>query len=183
MPGPVVLDDPGEAEAPPLPRLYSEAFFESLRKYLPHVRQLKFLGGEPFLISEYYSLWDRLIADGLSVSCHVTTNGTQYNKRVERVLEHVRMGFAVSMDGATKATLEAIRGNARYEEVMENAQRFREYARERKTWFFGHLLPDAPELARVGDSPCWRIPGTARSGSTRSSSHRSSGSTACLRRS
>jgi MoaA/NifB/PqqE/SkfB family radical SAM enzyme len=120
---------------PPLPRLYSEAFFESLRKYLPHVRQLKFLGGEPFLISEYYSLWDRLIADGLSVSCHVTTNGTQYNKRVERVLEHVPMGFAVSMDGATKATLEAIRGNARYEEVMENARRFREYARERKTSF------------------------------------------------
>ena len=45
------------------------------------------------------------------------------------------MGFAVSMDGATKATLESIRVNAKYEEVMENARRFREYARAKKTSF------------------------------------------------
>jgi sulfatase maturation enzyme AslB (radical SAM superfamily) len=120
---------------PPLPRLYSEAFFESLWKYLPHVKQLKFLGGEPFLISEYYTLWDRMIDDGLAVPCHATTNGTQYNRKIERVLEHVPMGFAVSMDGATKATLESIRVNAKYEVVMENARRFREYARARKTSF------------------------------------------------
>lgn len=120
---------------PPLPRLYSDAFFESLWKYLPHVKQLKFLGGEPFLIVEYYKLWGRMIADGLAIPCHVTTNGTQYNSKVEHVLEHVPMGFAVSMDGATKATLESIRVNAKYEQVMENARRFREYARARKTSF------------------------------------------------
>jgi MoaA/NifB/PqqE/SkfB family radical SAM enzyme len=120
---------------PPLPRLYSEAFFESLRKYLPHVKQLKFLGGEPFLIAEYYTLWESMIADGLAAPCHVTTNGTQYNRKVERVLENIPMGFAVSMDGATKATLESIRVNAKYEEVMENARRFREYARAKKTSF------------------------------------------------
>jgi len=120
---------------PPLPRLYSEAFFASLWKYLPHVKRLKFLGGEPFLIGEYHTLWERLIAEQLPVSCHVTTNGTQYNARVERVLEHIPMGFAVSMDGATKATVEGIRVNAVYEEVMENARRFRDYARARKTSF------------------------------------------------
>jgi sulfatase maturation enzyme AslB (radical SAM superfamily) len=120
---------------PPLPRLYSDAFFESLWKYLPHLSQLKLLGGEPFLIAEYYKLWDRMIADGLAVPCHVTTNGTQYNPRVERVLEHLPVSFSVSMDGATKATLERIRVNAKYEEVMENARRFREYARAKQTTF------------------------------------------------
>ncbi|HXA80773.1 MAG TPA: radical SAM protein [Opitutaceae bacterium] len=120
---------------PPLPRLYSDAFFESLWKYLPHVKQLKFLGGEPFLITEYYKLWDQMIADDLAAPCHVTTNGTQYNSRVERVLEHLPMSFSVSMDGATKATLESIRVNAKYEEVMANARRFRDYARARKTTF------------------------------------------------
>jgi sulfatase maturation enzyme AslB (radical SAM superfamily) len=45
------------------------------------------------------------------------------------------MSFAVSLDGATKKTMESIRVNAKYEEVMENARRFREYARERKTSF------------------------------------------------
>jgi MoaA/NifB/PqqE/SkfB family radical SAM enzyme len=120
---------------PPLPRLYSDAFFESLWKYLPHVKQLKFLGGEPFLITEYYKLWDQMIADDLAAPCHVTTNGTQYNSRVERVIEHLPMSFSVSMDGATKATLESIRVNAKYEEVMGNARRFRDYARARKTTF------------------------------------------------
>ncbi len=120
---------------PPLPKLYSDAFFESLWKYVPHLSQLKFLGGEPFLIAEYYKLWERMIAEGLAIPCHVTTNGTQYNSRVERVLEHVPMSFSVSMDGATKTTLESIRVNAKYEEVMENARRFREYARAKQTTF------------------------------------------------
>lgn len=120
---------------PPLPRLYSDAFFESLWKYLPHVKQLKFLGGEPFLIVEYYKLWDRMIADRLPVPCHVTTNGTQYNDKIERILEHIPMSFSVSMDGVTKETLESIRVNAAYEDVMENARRFRQYARERNTSF------------------------------------------------
>jgi MoaA/NifB/PqqE/SkfB family radical SAM enzyme len=120
---------------PPLPRLYGESFFSSLWKYLPHVKRLKFLGGEPFLISEYFTLWERLIEDGLSVACHVTTNGTQYNRKIERILEHLPMGFTVSLDGATPATLESIRVNARYTEVMENAHRFSQYARARGTPF------------------------------------------------
>jgi MoaA/NifB/PqqE/SkfB family radical SAM enzyme len=120
---------------PPLPRLYSDTFFDSLRKYLPHLKRMRFLGGEPFLIAEYFRLWDTMIEDGLAIPCHITTNGTQYNRNVERVMEHIPMSFAVSMDGARKTTVEAIRVNAVYEEVMENARRFREYARTRKTDF------------------------------------------------
>lgn len=120
---------------PPLPRLYSEAFFAALRKYLPHLKRLRFLGGEPFLIAEYFRLWDTMIADGLATPCHITTNGTQYNRNVEFVMDRIPMSFAVSIDGATKATVELIRVNAVYEEVMENARRFREYARQRKTDF------------------------------------------------
>lgn len=120
---------------PPLPHLYGDAFFESLWKYLPHLKRLKFLGGEPLLIAEYYKLWDRMMDEGLLVPCHITTNGTQYNPKVERVMEHLPLGFAVSMDGATKKTLEGIRVNAKYEEVMNNARRFRDYARAKKTSF------------------------------------------------
>jgi MoaA/NifB/PqqE/SkfB family radical SAM enzyme len=120
---------------PPLPRLYGDAFFESLWKYLPHVKQLKFLGGEPFLIVEYFRLWERMIDERLPIPCHVTTNGTQYGRKIERVMRHVPMSFAVSLDGVTKRTVESIRVNAKYEAVMKNAQRFREYAREKKTSF------------------------------------------------
>ena len=87
-----------------------------------------------------------MMDEGLLVPCYVTTNGTQYNPKVERVMEHLPLGFAVSLDGATKNSLEYIIVNAKYEEVMNNARRFRDYAR-RKYVLLPDLLPDAAELA------------------------------------
>jgi MoaA/NifB/PqqE/SkfB family radical SAM enzyme len=118
---------------PPMRTLYSGAFIESLRKYLPHLVRAKFLGGEPFLIAEYYQIWDMMIADRLTTPCHITTNGTQYNDRIERAMDALPLGFAVSLDGATKKTVESIRVNANYDEQMRILKRFREYTRERKT--------------------------------------------------
>jgi sulfatase maturation enzyme AslB (radical SAM superfamily) len=74
-----------------------------------------------------------MIADGIQTDLHVTTNGTQYNPKVERVLEALRFHLAVSLDGATKKTVESIRVNANYEKQMANLQLFRSYTRERKT--------------------------------------------------
>lgn len=149
---------------PPLARLYGDAFFESLWKYLPHLKRMRFLGGEPFLISEYYRLWDRMIAESLAIPCHVTTNGTQHGAGVERVLEQVPMSFAVSLDAATKQTYESIRVNAKYDEVMENTRRFRDYAKARKTSFCltfclmrqnWHEFGDFCLLADSWDCPIW----------------------------
>jgi len=120
---------------PPLPRLYGKAFFESLRKYLPHLQRAKFLGGEPFLIREYFWLWEMMIADGLVVPCHVTTNGTQLTPRVEKVIERIPMAFSISLDGVSKETVERVRVNADFEVQMRNVARFRDYTRERGTSF------------------------------------------------
>jgi MoaA/NifB/PqqE/SkfB family radical SAM enzyme len=119
----------------PYPHLYSNTFINSLRLFLPHLKRMKFLGGEPFLITEYFKIWKILIEDELAIPCHVTTNGTQFNDRIERVMDKIPMSFAVSMDGVSKATVERIRVNAVYDEVMQNARRFRDYAHARKTSF------------------------------------------------
>jgi sulfatase maturation enzyme AslB (radical SAM superfamily) len=118
---------------PPMQKIYSDEFIESLRKYLPHLEWAKFLGGEPFLITEYYRIWEMMIEDAPLVKCHITTNGTQYNARVEKFMEVLNFGFAVSLDGATKKTVESIRVNANYEEQMAILKRLRDYTRERKT--------------------------------------------------
>jgi MoaA/NifB/PqqE/SkfB family radical SAM enzyme len=118
---------------PPLRTLYSAAFIASLRKYLPHLEQAKFLGGEPFLIPEFYQIWEMMIADGLTTACHITTNGTLYNTKIEQVMKALPMSFAVSLDGATKGTVERIRVNANYDEQLRILKRLREYTRERGT--------------------------------------------------
>jgi MoaA/NifB/PqqE/SkfB family radical SAM enzyme len=120
---------------PPMARVYSDAFLDSLRPYLLHLDQAKFLGGEPFLVTEHFRLWDMMIEDDMKLLSHVTTNGTQYNDRIERYLDRLRFGFAVSLDAATKETYESIRVNASFDEVMRNCRRFRDYARERHTAF------------------------------------------------
>src|SRR5678816_2700847 len=74
---------------PPMPAVYDEQFFEDLAFYLPHVKELSFLGGEPFLQLECFRVWDMLIERELSPICHVTTNGSLYDARVERVLQNL----------------------------------------------------------------------------------------------
>jgi sulfatase maturation enzyme AslB (radical SAM superfamily) len=74
-----------------------------------------------------------MIADGIQTDLHVTTNGTQYTSKVERVLGSLRFHLAVSLDGATKKTVESIRVNANYEQQIANLQIFRSYTREKKT--------------------------------------------------
>jgi MoaA/NifB/PqqE/SkfB family radical SAM enzyme len=120
---------------PPLPMPYRDRFFDQLQVYLPHIQRMRFLGGEPFLSEAYYRIWGAMIEGGHRVACHVTTNGTQYNKRVEHVLDHVDLGIAISMDGVRKETVETIRKNAKYESLMENFHRFRLYTSSRKTSF------------------------------------------------
>lgn len=116
-------------KAPPMPRAYGDVFFEDLRKYIPHVKTAQFLGGEPFLIVEHFRVWEMMIEDATLDWCGVTTNGTIYNAKVERILEKLPIRVCLSMDGVRKSTFEAIRVNARFETFMENFDRFDAYSK------------------------------------------------------
>jgi MoaA/NifB/PqqE/SkfB family radical SAM enzyme len=118
---------------PPVEKIYSDAFIESLRPYLRHLTQAKFLGGEPMLINQYYRIWEMMVEDSLTIGCHLTTNGTVLSRKFERIMLALPMSFAVSLDGASKETVESIRVNASYDEQMRILKRLREYTRERKT--------------------------------------------------
>ena len=113
----------------PLAPAYGEEFFEDLRRYLPHAQTLAFLGGEPFLQKECYRIWDMLIDMGLAIPCHVTTNGSIYNDRIERLLEALPFNVSISVDGVTKKTVESIRVNVKYEKLMENVRKYNAYVR------------------------------------------------------
>jgi len=109
---------------PPLRSPYDDAFFEELREVLPHVEVAVFIGGEPFLARECQRVWDLLIEMDLHPEVHVTTNGTVWNDRVEHYLHALCMNVAVSIDGATSATNDAIRVGSSLDEVAVNRDRF-----------------------------------------------------------
>lgn len=118
---------------PPLPKVYGDEFFDDLRAFLPHLKFAKFLGGEPFLAAESFRIWDLMEQEGAAPLCNVTTNGTQWNERVERVLERFPVSICVSMDGVAKSTVESIRVHGKYETILQNFRRFLDYTRRRGT--------------------------------------------------
>lgn len=149
---------------PPLVSRYSEEFFEQLRPFLPHLDRVKFYGGEPFLASETLRVMEMLVDAGLTTRCHVTTNGTQWTPRVERILSMLPVDVSVSLDAATPETYESIRRGSSWDDVRRNLDRFCEWAERRGTWVSvtfclmtvnWHELGDfcrlADELGVVGD--------------------------------
>lgn len=140
-------------QRPPLPTVYDDGFFEELAEFLPHLRKVNILGGEPFLGREPLRLLDMLAELPDPPEVAVTTNGTQWSPRIERICDRLPISFVVSLDGITKETYESIRVGADFDEVMGNLLRFQEYAARNDTmvslahclmttnwWEFAHLL-------------------------------------------
>ena len=113
----------------PLPKVYDDRFFDDLRQFLPHLERVKFLGGEPFLATETLRVMELMVELGVRPECHVTTNGTQWSPRVERILEMLPIDIAVSLDAATAETYESIRVGSSWDTVQRNLDRFQEWAR------------------------------------------------------
>jgi radical SAM protein with 4Fe4S-binding SPASM domain len=120
---------------PPLPSVYGDRFFEQLRPFLEHLDVARFLGGEPFLVPEYQRIWDLIVETGRPVACDVTTNGTVWTRRMEATLAALPFSIAVSLDGITRETVEAVRQGAEFDVVMANVDRFAAYCADRGTPF------------------------------------------------
>jgi len=120
---------------PPLPNRYGPAFFEQLRPFLPHLRMTRFLGGEPFLASDYQRIWDLMVEEGARATVNVTTNGTIRSSRIESAMEALRFSIGVSVDGLTRPTIESIRLGADFDVLMANIAWFRRYCEQRRTGF------------------------------------------------
>ena len=135
---------------PPLSKVYDDQFFEDLRPFLHRLAQQQplsqakvepvhtsindydaqaiFLGGEAFLSRENFRIWEMMIEDDLLILSFIITNGTIFNKRVERIIERIPTLISISLDGATRETVEMIRKNARFDVIMDNLKRFQHYS-------------------------------------------------------
>ncbi len=46
---------------PPIVSVYDAAFVDQLEEFIPYLEEVKFYGGEPFLIDIYYDIWERIM--------------------------------------------------------------------------------------------------------------------------
>ncbi len=120
---------------PPLEIPYDNSFVDQLEEFIPHLEEVKFYGGEPFLVEIYYQIWERIRKINPAVRISVQTNATVLNNRVKEILAETNFHVNISFDSLQKESYEQIRKNATYERTLENLKWFREYTRERNTFF------------------------------------------------
>lgn len=118
---------------PPLPKVYGDEFFADLVPFLPHLDRIVFAGGEPFLGTENFRVWDLVADHAPHIECMVVTNATQWSPRIEALLDRLRFSFVFSLDGITRETFEDIRVGADFDSVMANVERMRGHAAQAGT--------------------------------------------------
>jgi len=120
---------------PPLEMAYDSNFVKQLEEFIPHLEEVKFYGGEPFLIDIYYEIWELIARINPKVRISVQTNATTLNSRIKDILQNTNFHINISFDSLQKETYENIRKNAEFERTMENLKWYREYCRTRNTFF------------------------------------------------
>ncbi len=120
---------------PALPEVYGDDFVEQLEEFIPWLEEVKFYGGEPFLVDVYYKIWERIAVQNPSCKISVQTNATVLNGRLKDLLSKNKFNLNISLDSLEKNSYEAIRVNANFETVMQNIEYFRQYAIEKNTFF------------------------------------------------
>jgi radical SAM protein with 4Fe4S-binding SPASM domain len=115
---------------PPIEMPYDQEFVRQLEKYIPHVKEAKFFGGEPFLIDIYHDIWDKMLEINPSIEFFLITNGSVWNNRVRNLLEKGHFEIAISIDSLQKEKLEKIRKHAKFETLITNIHNFNKYAQK-----------------------------------------------------
>jgi MoaA/NifB/PqqE/SkfB family radical SAM enzyme len=113
---------------PPLPMMYDQSFVDQLTEYVPHLEEMRFNGGEPFAQKIVLNICDMVAKINPSLKINIATNGTVYNKRVQKILNQNNIHLNISIDSLIKQRYEDIRVNANYDELMTNFKIFHKYS-------------------------------------------------------
>jgi MoaA/NifB/PqqE/SkfB family radical SAM enzyme len=131
---------------------YGERFFEELKEFIPHLQVAEFTGGDPFMIEEYYKIWDMIHELNPKCQILITTNANTMNPRIEKLLEdHKNIHFNVSIDSLQKENYEAIRKNGNFDFAMKNLDKFIEFSRKNKTSLNILVCPMTINRHELGD--------------------------------
>jgi MoaA/NifB/PqqE/SkfB family radical SAM enzyme len=112
---------------PPLPMIYTQAFVDELREFVPHLQEMRLNGGEPFAQKIVLDICDMIAEVNPGLKVTVATNGTIMNKRVRHIMKHNNLHLNISIDSLEKPAYETIRVNGDFDKLMRNFEIFREY--------------------------------------------------------
>ncbi len=105
---------------PAIPMVYKDSFVDQLKEFIPHVKYINLIGGEPTLIKIYYDIMEKVIELNPSCIIHLQTNASTLNNKFKNILERGNFQIGISIDSLTKESAEKIRKNLEFEKFMDN---------------------------------------------------------------
>ncbi|GAB4279374.1 MAG: hypothetical protein Kow0068_03330 [Marinilabiliales bacterium] len=115
------------------PDYYKNDFVNQLDEFIPYLQYAKFTGGEPFLINNYYKIWDKIATQKPDINISVSTNGSILNDKIKYLLEKLKFQFTVSIDSINENTYPQIRKNSDLQNVLNNIKYFHDYSIKKHT--------------------------------------------------
>ena len=102
-------------------------FFTEMDEWIPNVKRIEVVGGEPFYSPVWEKVWGTMIEKQYSknITLHMSTNATIYNEDllVKLATNFDRLGIGLSIDGLGN-TYEYLRKGGIWSEVEENLSKF-----------------------------------------------------------
>ncbi len=114
---------------PPIHSPYDSSFVEQLEEFIPHLKELRFNGGEPFLINLVYEIFKKVEKLNPRLKITIATNGSVLNNKVKDWLNRLNIHINFSLDSLTPEIYEAIRINAKFERIIENFKFYHNYCK------------------------------------------------------
>ena len=133
-------------------KFYKEKFFEELKEFIPHLQLAEFTGGDPFMIEEYYRIWDMIVELNPKCKILITTNANTMNPRIEELMnKHKNLNFNISIDSLEKENYEKIRVNGNFDYAIKNIKKFINYCKKNKTHLNILVCPLSKNAHELGD--------------------------------
>lgn len=103
---------------------------EDLSKWTPKLKRLEIVGGEPFYIEKWKTIWDYLIESGYSknIDLAMSTNTSIYNEeQLEKITSNFKaVGIGLSIDGMGEI-YDYLRKNASWEISSDNCKKYHDF--------------------------------------------------------
>lgn len=125
----------------PYPLVYDEKFVEQLTEFVPYLKEARFVGGEPFIESIYFSIWEMIASKNRGTLISILTNGTILNDKIIEFYKNNKVTISFSIDSVNRKTYEAIRVNADFEKVMDNFRTVLELSKEYRRGINVNICP------------------------------------------
>jgi len=108
--------------------IFDDDFLNQVFEFIPHIKEARFSGGEPFLNRIYYKVWEKILETNPDCKISIQTNGTILNSEIKSLLESGNFHLNISIDAIDPDIYSEIRVNGVFSKLDKNVKYFADYS-------------------------------------------------------